>query len=77
MNPIPAPSDDYPAVLAEALDAVPAKSAGAGREVARSPVVDHLSPGSAGGDWLDESNLVTACWPCNGRKAEFTIERLG
>ena len=33
--------------------------------------------GSAGGDWLDESNLVTACWPCNARKADFSLEQLG
>jgi 5-methylcytosine-specific restriction endonuclease McrA len=42
-----------------------------------SPVVDHIVPGSAGGDWADPENLVTACWPCNGRKADFTLEQLG
>jgi 5-methylcytosine-specific restriction endonuclease McrA len=45
--------------------------------LSRSPVVDHVVPGSAGGDWTDEANLVTACWPCNGRKADFTLEQLG
>lgn len=45
--------------------------------LARSPVVDHLDPGSAGGSWLDPDNLVTACWPCNARKADFTLEQLG
>lgn len=45
--------------------------------ISRSPVIDHVVPGSAGGDWLDHDNLVTACWPCNGRKADFTLEQLG
>lgn len=45
--------------------------------LSRSPIVDHIVPGSAGGDWLDKENLVTACWPCNGRKADFTLEQLG
>jgi hypothetical protein len=45
--------------------------------LSRSPVVDHVVPGSSGGDWLDPDNLVTACWPCNGRKADFTLEQLG
>lgn len=44
--------------------------------ISRSPVVDHVVPGSAGGDWLDKANMVTACWPCNGRKADFTLEQL-
>ena len=30
----------------------------------RSAVVDHVDPGAWGGDWLAESNLVTACWRC-------------
>lgn len=45
--------------------------------LSRSPVVDHVAPGSTGGDWLDDENLVTACWPCNGRKADFTLRQLG
>lgn len=45
--------------------------------LSRSPVVDHIVPGSTGGDWLDEGNLVTSCWPCNGRKADFTLGQLG
>lgn len=45
--------------------------------LSRSPVVDHIIPGSAGGDWVDPENLATACWPCNGRKADFTLEQLG
>ena len=45
--------------------------------ISRSPVVDHVVPGSTGGDWLSEENLVTACWPCNVRKADLTLEQLG
>jgi hypothetical protein len=43
----------------------------------RSPVVDHVVPGAHGGDWLDDANLVTACWPCNVRKADLTLAQLG
>jgi HNH endonuclease len=42
-----------------------------------SSVVDHVVPGSLHGEWLDESNLVTACWPCNARKGDLTLEKLG
>ena len=45
--------------------------------LSRSPVVDHVEPGSLGGDWARLDNLVTACWPCNGRKADFSLEQLG
>jgi hypothetical protein len=44
--------------------------------VALSSTVDHIVPGSAGGDWLAESNLVTACWPCNARKGDLTLDQL-
>lgn len=44
--------------------------------LSRSAVIDHVVPGSAGGDWTDLENLVTACWPCNARKADFTLEQL-
>jgi hypothetical protein len=44
--------------------------------VALSSTVDHVVPGAAGGDWLAESNLVTACWPCNARKGDLTLEHL-
>ena len=40
-------------------------------------VVDHVVPGALGGAWLEESNLVTACWPCNARKGDLTLEQLG
>lgn len=43
---------------------------------ALSSTVDHVVPGAAGGQWLAESNLVTACWPCNARKADLTLEQL-
>jgi hypothetical protein len=45
--------------------------------ISRSAVVDHVIPGSLGGDWRDEGNLVTACWPCNVRKGDLTLEQLG
>lgn len=45
--------------------------------VACTAVADHMTPGSLGGDWLEESNLVTACWPCNARKGDLTLEQLG
>lgn len=38
--------------------------------ITRSSVVDHVLPGAWGGDWNDDENLVTACWPCNGSKAD-------
>jgi hypothetical protein len=45
--------------------------------IARSAMVDHVVPGSAGGSWSDEANLVTACNPCNAIKADFTLAQLG
>ena len=45
--------------------------------LSRSPVVDHVVPGSSGGDWGEEGNLVTACWPCNAAKADLSLEQLG
>ncbi len=44
--------------------------------VACSPIIDHVVPGSLGGDWFSLENLVTACWPCNSRKADLTLEQL-
>jgi len=44
---------------------------------ARAAVVDHVVPGSLGGAWLDQSNMVTACWPCNERKGDLTLQILG
>jgi HNH endonuclease len=45
--------------------------------ISRSPLVDHVVPGSSGGAWLDPDNLVTACNPCNAIKADFTLAQLG
>jgi len=45
--------------------------------ISRSPVVDHVDPGARGGSWSDESNLVTACWPCNVRKGDLSLEQFG
>jgi 5-methylcytosine-specific restriction endonuclease McrA len=39
--------------------------------------LDHIRPGSAGGDWLAPCNLVTTCWVCNGRKSNLSLEQLG
>lgn len=44
--------------------------------VALSSTVDHMVPVRAGGDWRAESNLMTACWPCNARKRDLTLEQL-
>lgn len=42
----------------------------------RSSTVDHVEPNAHGGD-NNLENLVTACWPCNVRKGELTLDRLG
>ncbi len=39
--------------------------------------IDHLQPRAHGGSNSELSNLVTACWPCNLQKSEFTLHRLG
>lgn len=44
--------------------------------IARSAVVDHVTPVSLGGPPLVEENLVTACWPCNARKGDLTLAQL-
>lgn len=41
-----------------------------------SSIVDHVVPGALGGAWREKSNLVTACWPCNARKGDLTLEQL-
>jgi hypothetical protein len=38
---------------------------------------DHLLAGTRGGDWSDPANLVTACWACNARKSNLTLDQLG
>ena len=45
--------------------------------ISRSPVLDHVTPGSQGGDWAANNNLVTACWPCNAVKGDLSLEQLG
>jgi 5-methylcytosine-specific restriction endonuclease McrA len=45
--------------------------------IARTSVVDHVIPGTQGGSWTDVNNMVTACWPCNAIKADFTLDQLG
>jgi hypothetical protein len=39
-------------------------------------ILDHVEPWSRGGR-TDPSNLVTACWPCNYGKDNFTLSELG
>lgn len=45
--------------------------------LSRCGVIDHVDPVSTGGAPKDAANLVTACWPCNSRKSDLTLERLG
>jgi 5-methylcytosine-specific restriction endonuclease McrA len=42
----------------------------------RSATLDHLQPIAGGGDPLAEANLVTACWTCNRRKGDLTLDEL-
>lgn len=42
-----------------------------------STSLDHVDPGGRGGSWLDQGNLVTACWPCNTGKADLRLEEVG
>lgn len=44
--------------------------------LSRTAVVDHVDPASRGGS-ADDENLVTACWPCNARKADLSLAVLG
>lgn len=45
--------------------------------VSRSTTLDHVVPVAGGGDPVDPSNLVTACWGCNRRKGDLLLEELG
>lgn len=47
-----------------------------GVRLAFSAALDHVEPHSRGGR-TDPSNLVTACWPCNYGKADYTLAELG
>ncbi len=42
-----------------------------------STSLDHVDPGGRGGSWLDQDNLVTACWPCNTGKADLRLAEVG
>jgi hypothetical protein len=44
---------------------------------ARTATFDHLRPHAHGGLDVTADNLVTACWPCNLQKSDFSVERLG
>ena len=39
--------------------------------------LDHIDPGGRGGSWLDQDNLVTACWPCNTGKGDLRLDEVG
>jgi 5-methylcytosine-specific restriction endonuclease McrA len=45
--------------------------------VAYSASIDHVQPHAHGGSSDEIENLVTACWPCNIQKGEFSLDRLG
>jgi 5-methylcytosine-specific restriction endonuclease McrA len=47
-----------------------------GARMAFGATLDHVEPWNRGGR-TDPSNLVTACWPCNYGKAEYTLAELG
>jgi 5-methylcytosine-specific restriction endonuclease McrA len=44
--------------------------------LSRTAIIDHCDPVARGGPPADEANLVTACWPCNARKADLSLDRL-
>ena len=44
--------------------------------LSRTAVIDHVAPAAWGGP-ADDENLVTACWPCNARKGDVSLARLG
>jgi HNH endonuclease len=45
--------------------------------LSRSAALDHIVPVAGGGDPLARSNLVTACWGCNRRKGDLTLDEIG
>jgi 5-methylcytosine-specific restriction endonuclease McrA len=45
--------------------------------VSRSATLDHVIPIAGGGEPLERSNLVTACWGCNRRKGDLTLDEIG
>jgi 5-methylcytosine-specific restriction endonuclease McrA len=42
-----------------------------------STEVDHVRPGSRGGEWLAVDNLVVTCPRCNSAKLDYTLDDLG
>lgn len=44
---------------------------------ALSATLDHVVPVALGGDSLAEDNLVCACWSCNLRKSDLTMDAVG
>jgi hypothetical protein len=44
--------------------------------VSRSATLDHVQSIADGGDPVDVSNLVTACWTCNRRKGDLPLTEL-
>jgi 5-methylcytosine-specific restriction endonuclease McrA len=44
---------------------------------ALSATLDHVVPVALGGDSLDQSNLVCACWSCNLQKSALPLDSLG
>ncbi|WP_235735977.1 HNH endonuclease [Nocardioides alcanivorans] len=42
----------------------------------KATTLDHVVPRSRGGGWT-WTNVVSACWECNGRKADRTPEEAG
>jgi 5-methylcytosine-specific restriction endonuclease McrA len=54
----------------------PTNAATHGAVIAHRAVADHVVPRKRGGP-TSAGNLVTACYPCNFGKAEYTLEELG
>jgi 5-methylcytosine-specific restriction endonuclease McrA len=63
-------------VGAEWLPLGPTDEQAHGAVLVHSAVVDHVFPHQLGGRTSLE-NLVTACYPCNFAKAQFTLEEMG
>lgn len=43
----------------------------------QSSTLEHVLPVARGGSVSEESNLVTACWPCQARKGVYLLDELG
>jgi 5-methylcytosine-specific restriction endonuclease McrA len=42
-----------------------------------SATLDHVVPISHGGESVEPDNLATACWACNRRKGDLSLDELG